>query len=123
MLRNGSRGDEVKALQTALTAAGFDAGTADGIFGPKTDAAVRAFQESKGLGVDGIVGPKTMAALESAKAGRPEIADRDAKTVVEDVADKARSSAQSMKDKFAEKWGAAREKAEEAGSGSADGPQ
>jgi peptidoglycan hydrolase-like protein with peptidoglycan-binding domain len=36
-----------------------------GNFGPKTEAAVRAFQRSKGLVPDGIVGPKTWAALDA----------------------------------------------------------
>jgi peptidoglycan hydrolase-like protein with peptidoglycan-binding domain len=35
----------------------------DGIFGPKTEAAVRAFQQNENLGVDGIVGRQTWAAL------------------------------------------------------------
>ncbi|MGC4115173.1 MAG: peptidoglycan-binding domain-containing protein [Myxococcales bacterium] len=45
--------------------AGYDPGAADGVFGPRTKAAVTAFQQAKGLGVDGIVGPKTNAALAS----------------------------------------------------------
>ena len=63
MLSNGSNGAEVEALQTALKAAGHDCGAVDGIFGPKTEAAVRAFQEANGLQADGIAGPKTSAAL------------------------------------------------------------
>jgi len=64
MLRNGSTGEEVTALQKALMTKGINPGPIDGIFGPKTDDAVRRFQERAGLEVDGIVGPKTMAALE-----------------------------------------------------------
>ena len=59
LLRNGSRGEEVRELQQKLSDAGFDPGPIDGIFGSKTDAAVRKFQESKGITVDGIVGPMT----------------------------------------------------------------
>jgi peptidoglycan hydrolase-like protein with peptidoglycan-binding domain len=49
----------VKAVQTA---SGL---TADGIVGPITDAAVRGFQQALGLSVDGIVGPLTWRALVS----------------------------------------------------------
>jgi peptidoglycan hydrolase-like protein with peptidoglycan-binding domain len=37
--------------------------TADGVFGPKTEAAVKAFQKKHGLAADGIVGPKTWSKL------------------------------------------------------------
>jgi peptidoglycan hydrolase-like protein with peptidoglycan-binding domain len=63
MLRRGSSGSAVTALQIKLNAAGFSAGTADGKFGVKTEAAVRAFQQARGLAVDGIVGPQTAGAL------------------------------------------------------------
>lgn len=66
-LARGSKGSAVKELQTALNARG--AGLAvDGDFGPKTDAAVRAFQKTNSLVVDGIVGPKTWAALDAGSA-------------------------------------------------------
>ena len=62
-LRRGDRGEDVKVLQRALKRAGYDAGTIDGIFGSRTETAVRAFQRANGLTVDGIVGPRTWAAL------------------------------------------------------------
>lgn len=55
-LRQGSRGEEVKRLQSRLKELGFSPGTIDGDFGAATEAAVRAFQASEGLLVDGIVG-------------------------------------------------------------------
>lgn len=61
------RGEDVRALQELLNRLGFDCGTADGIFGPKTSAAVKAFQRTKGLEEDGVVGSKTWTALEVAK--------------------------------------------------------
>jgi peptidoglycan hydrolase-like protein with peptidoglycan-binding domain len=59
MLRVGSRGSDVTRLQNSLNSAGFNAGGADGIFGPRTAAAVRAFQRARGLASDGVVGPNT----------------------------------------------------------------
>lgn len=64
LLKIGSRGEEVKKLQESLNKLGFNCGTADGIFGPKTEAAVKAFQKANGLAVDGIVGPATQAKIE-----------------------------------------------------------
>jgi cell wall-associated NlpC family hydrolase len=63
LLRFGSRGADVASVQRQLGIA------ADGIFGPKTRAAVRGFQRSHGLVVDGIVGPQTRAALARAASG------------------------------------------------------
>lgn len=62
-LRNGSRGTQVKVLQFILDEIGYDPGSADGIFGKKTLAAVKAFQKAKGLSVDGIVGKYTWTKL------------------------------------------------------------
>ncbi len=68
MLKNGSSGDEVEVLQKRLAAAGFDPGGADGAFGPKTEAALKAFQESVGIAADGIAGPVTNAKLAEVQA-------------------------------------------------------
>lgn len=57
ILKLGSRGNEVKALQEKLDL------KADGIFGPITEEAVKDFQRSNGLEVDGIVGANTLSKL------------------------------------------------------------
>lgn len=62
-LRTGSNGDDVVQLQARLAELGFLSGKADGDFGPATEAALIAFQKSKGLQADGIAGPNTLAAL------------------------------------------------------------
>ncbi|MDA2978189.1 MAG: peptidoglycan-binding protein [Actinomycetota bacterium] len=59
----GSRGDPVRELQRGLNDLGFDAGRADGVFGPITLRAVLEFQRANSLWVDGLVGPRTRAAL------------------------------------------------------------
>ena len=58
---------EVEYDQRILAALGYYAGPVDGIRGPKTIGAVKAFQSDNGLVVDGIVGPKTLAALIAAE--------------------------------------------------------
>lgn len=65
----GSYGGDVKLLQEALNKHGYGL-KVDGIFGNKTEAAVKDFQSKNGLVADGIVGPKTIAKLniEAAKA-------------------------------------------------------
>lgn len=63
VLKVGSSGAQVKTLQTKLNNWGYDVGTVDGIFGSKTQAAVKRFQQKNGLVADGIVGAKTAAAL------------------------------------------------------------
>ncbi|MER7942046.1 amidase [Streptomyces sp. NBC_01696] len=64
--KSGSTGTQVKAAQTLLNKQGYDAGTEDGVFGTRTESAVRAFQTARGLDSDGAVGPRTWTALLSA---------------------------------------------------------
>lgn len=63
-LRRGSRGAEVKYMQTILNKEGFRLGAIDGIFGKNSESALKQFQADKGLTVDGICGRKTWAMLE-----------------------------------------------------------
>jgi len=63
VLKLGSTGPDLATLQDQLRELGFNPGITDGSFGPATQAAVIAFQSSKGLLADGIVGPDTAAAL------------------------------------------------------------
>jgi peptidoglycan hydrolase-like protein with peptidoglycan-binding domain len=58
-LKEGSSGEAVRELQVALKEAGENPGPADGQFGPQTLAAVKAFQQKRGIAVDGVVGPIT----------------------------------------------------------------
>jgi peptidoglycan hydrolase-like protein with peptidoglycan-binding domain len=62
LIKRGSEGHPVPALQYLLRARGHTV-AADGIFGPKTESAVEAFQAAGRLDVDGIVGPLTWGAL------------------------------------------------------------
>jgi ABC-type Fe3+-hydroxamate transport system substrate-binding protein len=69
VLKSGSKGTDVKNVQTLLNKAGAKPKLkVDGIFGPLTEAAVKAFQKKCKLKPDGIIGKKTMPVL---KFGRP----------------------------------------------------
>lgn len=59
----GSRGDEVKQIQTKLKNWGYYKGSVDGIYGSGTLAAVKSFQKKNRLSVDGIAGTKTLQAM------------------------------------------------------------
>lgn len=62
-LKDGSKSNQVSTIQRLLNALGHSCGDVDGIFGSKTENAVRAFQKAKSLDVDGIVGADTWNAL------------------------------------------------------------
>ena len=61
--RRGSSGDIVKQVQQKLSGWGYYKGAVDGIFGSKTEEAVKFFQRKNGLTPDGVVGTKTLEAL------------------------------------------------------------
>lgn len=63
MLRHGSKGEDVKRIQEILGL------TADGVFGPWTEAKVKEWQAKNGLSADGIVGEKSIIELEKEEAG------------------------------------------------------
>lgn len=71
------RGEDVKELQNRLNALGFDCGTADGVFGSKTEKGVIAFQTAAGIEADGKFGKESFSALSaySAPEDKPESDD------------------------------------------------
>ena len=62
-IKSGSKGEVVELVQRMLNEKGYACGSADGIFGAKTESAVKSYQKAKGLSADGIVGDITYAKL------------------------------------------------------------
>ena len=64
-LKNGCKGEDVKAMQILLIGRGYSCGSCgvDGSFGSATETAVRRYQKDKNLSVDGKAGPATMGSL------------------------------------------------------------
>ena len=63
MLKRGSKGYQVRQVQRLLVCMGYSAGTADGIFGTRTEDALKDYQKDHGLTADGVCGQKTWEAL------------------------------------------------------------
>ena len=84
MLKKGMSGTDVRDMQIMLNSLGYDCGTADGIFGAKTVAAVKAFQETEGLKVDGIAGQETLERLAIRAAVVTDPVPKPAPSVIQD---------------------------------------
>jgi len=61
-LRFGDSGLAIRVLQRLLISNGYNV-RVDGVFGPLTETAIKAFQSQRNLSVDGIVGPRTWSQL------------------------------------------------------------
>ncbi|NEP86048.1 MAG: peptidoglycan-binding protein [Okeania sp. SIO2C2] len=75
VLSNGSNGYDVTLVQRLLNNAGYGSLVEDGIFGVRTDTAVKQFQKDRNLIVDGIVGSQTWGALLPPTIGRGSSSD------------------------------------------------
>ena len=94
--KNGDVGSGVKELQKALNAAGYDCGKADGAFGKKTEAAVKAIEAAHGAFADGIAWPgvqKWLAVASDGSDGGNAAQDKGLVLTVEQTAGEAEAYA------------------------------
>lgn len=79
LYKRGSSGQRVTEIQTRLKNWGYYAGKIDGVYGSRTEAAVRWFQRQNGLSADGQAGPQTLAALglPTGESGAPQDSSGD----------------------------------------------
>ncbi len=86
----GSRGDEVRRIQTKLKQLGYYNGVIDGIYGTLTRKAVISFQRSCGLTADGIAGPKTLLYLGLSGSSSGQYSSSDIYLIAKVIAAEAR---------------------------------
>ncbi|WP_213818997.1 NlpC/P60 family protein, partial [Garciella nitratireducens] len=85
---------DVRNLQNTLNSLGYNAGSADGIFGKNTKNAVMSFQKNNNLSADGIVGPATLSKLNSTSSISKETSNRGSvasRSIIEKVIATAQS--------------------------------
>ena len=92
-LKEGSTGVEVRSLQSRLIELGYLTGKADGVYGKKTTAAVKAFQKANKLTADGIAGAKTLQQLEKGGSGSDDSGTKTAAATPTPAPTKAPASA------------------------------
>ena len=71
VLKKGSNDPAVRDLQEALKALGYDVGPVDGVFGAKTESAVKKFQQAREIAADGVVGRVTWINIDEADQSHP----------------------------------------------------
>ena len=67
-LKRGDKGSDIGAMQAALNKLGYDAGTPDGSYGPKTESAILAFQRNNNIPATGVANQATREVLNSGAA-------------------------------------------------------
>lgn len=88
--RLGSSGEEVRQIQKKLKDLGYYTGAVDGIYGGKTQAAVKAFQKNCGITADGIAGPTTLLYLGLGSSASTGVSSSDAYLLAKLIAAEAR---------------------------------
>ncbi|QCU77515.1 N-acetylmuramoyl-L-alanine amidase [Citricoccus sp. SGAir0253] len=81
-LRRGARGAAVRRLQSALRDAGHSPGAVDGVFGARTERAVRSYQRALGMSVEGVAGPRTWGSIVTRPARGTSLSRGDSGTQV-----------------------------------------
>ena len=82
-MKIGDKGTQVMEAQSLLKKIGYDPGPIDGIFGKKTEEAVKQFQKDNGLIADGIIGKNTYKVLEPLLLGYDQYTIKQGDTIYE----------------------------------------